>query len=116
MERMDKAEREEIRILKELADMSEEQLRLMREGRLEELLRVTAQRDKYFAELKKTLSDKGLYGPELKGLVKTLLEKDSLLTLNIESELHAIKEKMNSIPTRLKALRTYTRVQRYGKG
>ncbi len=116
MERMDKAEREEMRILKELADMSEEQLRLMREGRMEELLRLTAQRDKCFAELKKTLSGRDQHDPELKGLVKTLLEKDGLLTLNIESELHAIKEKMNSIPTRLKALRTYTRVQRYSKG
>ncbi len=113
MEKLDNTEREEITILRELIELSEKQLHLMGERRLEELLGITAQREKRFEELKRILSERNRRDPELKRLVKTLLEKDGKLTLNIESELQNIKEKIYRIPTRLKALRTYTRIQGY---
>ncbi len=115
MEKTGKHERKEVSLLKEIIALSDKQLHLMQERRLEELLRTTEHREKLFNKLKPLLSDESRKDEEVKGLVNVLLEKDSRLTLNIESELLTIKEKMHRIPTRLRALRTYTKIESYSK-
>ena len=105
------SEQQALDILKELESISERQLHLMQERRIEEVLRLASHREERFSELKRLLA--GGATSEVKKAAAVLVEKDRELRLNIEAELQSIRDKLLNIPTRIKAHKSYRRAQAY---
>ena len=94
-------------ILKRVLDLSRLQVDHLMENRLVELSKCQQEREALFESLRE-YPDESYKAPELKVLLKEIIDSDRSITLNAESTLGKLRDKFSQIKKGSKALKAYS--------